>query len=115
MATDKSAATYRRAAEFDTFGKNLDSLLERDVILRRYSISERPITDRETHERDNKAFVNVWINEVSDPDSEPKVYHAWSEPLANKLAQIPDDAMASGLLIKFLKVPGAQGNVLTFE
>lgn len=114
MATDKSAApSYRRASEFDTFGKNLDSLLERDVILRRYSISERPITDRETKERENRAFVNVWINEVGDPDSEPKVYHAWSEPLANKLAQIPDDQLP--VLIKFLKVPGAQGNVLTFE
>lgn len=115
MATDKTATTYRRAVEFDTFGKNLDSLLERDVILRRFSISERPITDRESKERSDKAFVNIWINELNDPDAEPKVYHAWSEPLANKLGQIPDDAMANGLLIKFIKVPGAQGNVLTFE
>jgi hypothetical protein len=117
MATDKSAAptTYRRASEFDTFGSGLDSILGRDVILRRFSISERPITDRATKERGDKVFVNIWINELDAPDVEPKVYHAWSEPLANKLGQIPDDEMAKGLLIKFIKVDGAQGKVLTFE
>jgi hypothetical protein len=115
VPTDKSAApvTYRRASDFDTFGKNLDSLLDRDVILRKYSVSERSITDRETKERGERVFVNLWINELNDPDSDPKVYHAWSEPLANKLAQVPDDALP--VLIRFLKVPGAQGNVLTFE
>lgn len=113
MATTGKTSEYRRAIEFDTFGKNLDTLLDRDVILRRFSISERPITDRDTKERSDKAFVNVWVNELNDQESEPKVYHAWSEPLANKLAQIPDDALP--VLIKFIKVPGAQGNVLTFE
>jgi len=113
MATDKTTNTYRRASEFDTFGKNLDTLLGRDVILRKYSVSERSITDRETKERGDRVFVNIWINEMDNQEVEPLVYHAWSEPLANKLSQIPDDALP--VLIKFLKVPGAQGNVLTFE
>ena len=111
--TEKSAPSqYRRASEFDTFGKNLDTVLGRDVLLRKFSVSERSITDRETKERGEKVFVNLTVSELDDLDV-TTVYHAWSEPLANKLSQIPDDALP--LLIMFVKVPGAQGNVLTFE
>lgn len=118
MATDKTAAPakYRRAQEFDQFGEGLEKLMGRDVLLVRYSVSERPITDRETKERGDKTFVSLYVKELDDsgePEEKETVYHAWSEPLANKLAQIPDDALP--VLIEFQKVAGAQGNVWSFR
>ena len=117
MATDKTAAPvqYKRAQDFDQFGAGLDTLIGRDVLLTRYSVSERAITDRETKERGDRTFVTIYVQELNDGvgDGKDVVYHAWSEPLANKLAQIPDDELP--VLIEFMKVAGAQGNVWSFR
>jgi hypothetical protein len=119
MATDKTAApkSYRRAQDFDQFGPNLETLIGRDVLLMRYSVSERPITDRETKERGDRTFVSIYVCEMENGapvnEDNPTVYHAWSEPLANKLAQIPDAELP--VLIEFQKVAGAQGNVWSFK
>lgn len=118
MATDKTAAPtqYKRAQDFDQFGEGLDKLAGRDVLLTRYSVSERTITDRETKERGDKPFVSIYVKELNDdgtPEDKETVYHAWSEPLANKLAQIPDSELP--VLIEFVKVAGANGNVWSFR
>lgn len=108
-----AASTYKRASDYDQFGKTLDTILEKDVLVRRFSISERPITDRETRERRMGTFVTLYINELDDVDAEPRVYHAWSASLAEKLGQIPNDDLP--VVAKFVKVPSAQGNVYTIE
>ena len=116
MATTKSEPSkFQRAAQYDQFGKNLDSVAERDMVLHRYSVGTRNIRDRETKGVRESSFVNVYLTEVDAPeDTEPVSYHAWSDSLAEKLAQIPDDAMP--LLIKFVRVPTAGGfRVWTFE
>lgn len=117
MATDKTNAptSYKRAQDFDQFGAGLDSLMGRDVLLTRYSVSERPITDRETKERGDKVFVTIYVQELVDGQGDGKdvVYHAWSEPIANKLAQIPNDQLP--VLIEFVKVDGANGKVWSFK
>lgn len=118
MATETKRATtntMKRAGSYDTFGKSLDSLLDRDVILRRYSIQERGLRDRETKEKEDRTFVLVYINEMDDADGvDPQIYHAWSGDLADKLAQIPNDDLP--VLIKFMRVPTGGGfKVYTFE
>jgi hypothetical protein len=117
MATDKSNAptAYKRAQDYDQFGASLDSLIGRDVLLVRYSVSERPITDRETKERGDKTFVTIYVQELKDgiPSGTDVVYHAWSAPIADKLAQIPNDELP--VLIEFMKVAGANGNVWSFK
>ena len=113
MAT-ANKSTFRRAGEFDTFGKSLDSLLDRDVILRSYEVTERGLRDRDTKAKADKTFVTIKINEVDDEDATPVMYHAWSEDLADKLAQLPTSELP--LLIKFMRVNTAGGfRVYTFE
>lgn len=119
MATDKTSAPvsggFRRAGEFDTFGKSLEAILDKDVILRKYSVTERGLRDRDNPgNKEDRTFVLIWINEVDDENGTQQLFHAWSEDLANKMAQIPDDALP--LLIKFRRIPTAGGyKVYTFE
>ncbi len=113
MAT-ANKSSYRRAGEYDTFGKSLESLLDRDVILRYYSVSERSLRDRDTKEKADRTFVIVRVNEMNDEEGTPVMYHAWSEDLADKLAQIPHDDLP--VIIKFLRIATAGGfKVYTFE
>ena len=116
MPTDKTAApvSYRRASEFDNFGKSLEAILDRDVILRRYSVQERNLRDRETGDKAERTFVVVYVNETDNAEVTPIVYHAWSDDLANKLAEIPDDALP--VLIKFVRITTGGGyKVYSYE
>lgn len=113
MAT-ANKSVYRRASEYDTFGKSLDALLDRDVILRYYSVQERSLRDHDTKEKGDRTFVIIKVNELNDEDGTPLMYHAWSEDLADKLSQIPHDDLP--LIIKFMRVQTASGfKVFTFE
>ena len=127
MATTKT--TYKRAGQFAPgIGGNLDTIANNDVLLVRYSIDERPLNrrkegDPEPEETPNPTkgrvtelativFMTIALN--PDKPDETKLFHAWSDDLAGKLAQIPTEELP--LLIKFSKVRTGGGyNVWTFE
>ncbi len=107
VANTTPAAQYQRASTFAKgIGDNLDAIQNRDVVLRDYSVSERPMRG------ETATFVSLEISEV-DGD-EVKTYHAWSDSLAQKVNEIPKNALP--LLIKFQRVNTSAGfRVWTFE
>lgn len=104
MATHK----YERATAYvEGIGDKLDLLQGRDVIVHRVSIAERSMRG------EMKAFVELQIAEVNEPDT-ISTYHAWSESLAQKFSEIPVDKFP--VIAKFGKVATAGGfQVWSFE
>lgn len=98
---------YQRASTFSKgIGASLESIQNRDVLLRGYEISERPMRGEST------TFVAIQVSEVGD--EEVQDFHAWSDSLAEKLKEVPLDALP--LLIKFTRVQTGGGyRVWTFE
>jgi len=102
MATEK---LYRRASELAPgIGKNLTEILDEDVVVKHVSISER------NYDGEQRPCVLVTLEDGT-------LYHAWSVSLADKIAEIPEDAYP--LTFKFTRVDtakykGANG-VITFE
>lgn len=105
MATTKE---YKRASDFVTgIGANLESIQDKDVLITHFSISERPMRG------DTRTFVSMEISTKMDP-TDTTLFHAWSDSLAAKLAELPDDSLP--LIIKFVRVATAAGfRVWTFE
>lgn len=138
MATKETASKYRRASEFAPgIGSNLDGLINKDVLLVDFSIGERNINRRRDDEdesadesengysrgRGSEKATIVYLTIAEDPNSyDPenregttKMYHAWSDSLAEKLGEIPDKSILP-LLIKFMRAGTAGGyRVWTFE
>lgn len=99
--TAEKPEEYQRAAAFvQGIGDNLDKIQNRDVLLRGFIITERTMRGAK------QAFVELSISEVGD--AEIVQYHAWSQPLADKLADIPDEALP--LLIQFFRDKTSSGN-----
>jgi O-succinylbenzoate synthase len=100
--------TYKRAAEFvEGIGDNLDTLQGRDVLLVSFEVGERAMRG------EKKPFVAMSIAELDDAEN-PTLYHAWSESLAIKLHDIPQDELP--LLVNFKRVSTTGGfRVWTFE
>ena len=99
--------TYRRAAELAPgIGPNLTDILDKDVVVSHVSISER------SFEGEPRPIVLVTVR---DNDGGEVTYHAWSESLADKISQIPEDQFP--LMFKFIKVPTRKypTGVITFE
>ena len=104
MADTEKAVTYNRATEYvKGIGDNLDTFQGRDLLLRRFSISERPMKGKET------AFVAMVVSEFEAgiPSDELNEVHAWSRSLADKLAEIPESALP--VVVSFVKVPTSSG------
>jgi hypothetical protein len=100
-------ANAKRASDYDTgIGDPLDKITGQEVALLRYSISERAMRG------ETKTFVEMFID--VNLDGTEKMYHAWSESLAEKLARIPTDDLP--VLITFDRVATSGGfKVWTFE
>lgn len=128
MATTETKSQYRRAGEVSPgIGENLDTILNKDVLLIRYSISERMLNRRageqNADEEDDSTtpsgaqlstIVMLTIALDIDKPDDTKLFHAWSDSLAEKLAPINDEDLP--LLIKFMRAPTSSGfKVLTFE
>ena len=100
MAT---ANTPKRAATFAPgIGKGIKELLNRDVVVVKASISER------NYSGEMSPIVIVTLEDGS-------IYHAWSQSLCDKIAEIPDDAWP--LVFKFVSVPTSKPGqaTITFE
>ena len=99
--------TYARATDHvKGIGESLETIQNRDVLLRTFSISERSMRG------DKKTFVSMQISELDNLDV-VKDCHAWSESLADKLAEIPDSALP--VVINFTRVATSGGfRVWTF-
>ena len=104
MAT---APTYARATEYvKGIGESLEKIQNRDVLLKSFQITERPMRG------EKKVYVSMQISEVDGLDTVTE-YHAWSESLADKLAEIPDSALP--VLVSFQRVATSGGfRVWTF-
>jgi hypothetical protein len=101
MATVPSKPTYNRAADkIEGIGKNLDTIAGRDMLLHDFSITERPMRG------DDKAFVALILSEVATPNDKEN-YHAWSESIAEKIAQL--DKADLPMVVNFVRVSTASG------
>lgn len=102
------AQKYERASKFAKgIGESLDTIQNRDVLLRSYEVSERPMRG------DTNTFVALKISELDQTDTIGD-YHAWSESLATKLSEIPQSALP--VVIKFERVNTSAGfRVWTFS
>lgn len=95
---------YQRATDYvKGIGASLDTLQGRDVLLRRFEISERAMRGNET------TFVSLVISELDNGEASQEVgeFHAWSKSLAEKLAEIPETALP--VIVKFIKVTTGAG------
>lgn len=93
----------KRASDFAPgIGKNLTDLLDQDVVVTKVSITER------SFDGEKRPMVLVTTEDG-------KLYHAWSESLADKISEIPEDAYP--LTFKFIKAPTRKfpSGVITFE
>ncbi len=93
----------RRASTFAPgIGKNLTDILDTDVIVSKIWIGER------NFDGDKRPIVLITL-------ANGELYHAWSESLADKISEIPEDQYP--LTFKFVKVPTRKypSGVLTFE
>jgi hypothetical protein len=94
-------ATYSRAADkIEGIGDKLDLIQGRDMLLHDFAISERSMRG------EDKTFVALTLSEVNTPD-EVKHYHAWSESLAEKVAQLDKDDLP--MVAQFVKITTAGG------
>jgi hypothetical protein len=98
---------YQRASDFaQGIGETLDLIQGRDVLLRSYTVSKRPMRG------DVKDFVALQVSEM-DGD-EVKDYHAWSESLAEKIKDIPVNQLP--VVIKFVRITTNSGfRIWAFE
>jgi hypothetical protein len=109
-----ATSPYRRASEFATgIGDTLDKIADKDVLLVGYNVSQRSIRG----EPRSFVLLRLWTNDPNDYDGNPEsasLYHAWSESLAEKLADIPENALP--VLIRFTRVATSGGfRVWSFE
>ncbi len=104
MATTKTGnSEYRRAAEFAPgIGKSIQEILDQDVVVTHVWVGERNFGG------ESRPIVIVTLEDGS-------IYHAWSDSLAAKIAEIPEDMYP--LVFKFVKVPTRKypSGVITFE
>ena len=102
-----TAPTYARATDYvKGIGANLETIQNRDVLLKSFSISERPMRG------EKKTYVSLQISELDNLDVVTE-YHAWSDSLADKLAEIPDSALP--VVLSFQRVATSGGyRVWTF-
>lgn len=113
MATGKERPKYGKASDYNLgIGDTLDKIADTEVLLVNAEIGERAMRG------EKKGFVSLSI--VTDPENwngDPnavRLFHAWSDSLAEKLRDIP--ANAYPVLITFTRVQTAAGfRVWTFE
>lgn len=90
MATAKN---YKRATDFvKGIGKSLPANV--DMLLIRFTVDARTFSGSE------RAIVYMTLAPVDEPENVDE-YHAWSDSLAQKLAEIPDDVLP--LVVRFVK------------
>lgn len=104
----ETTTPFRRASEYAKgIGEGLESIQNRDVLVREYDVSERPMRG------DMATFVSLKISELDQLDTVTE-YHAWSESLANKLNEVPESAFP--VVANFKRVStGAGFRVWTFD
>lgn len=93
----------KRASTFAPgIGKNLTDLLDKDVTVAKAWIGER------NFDGDMRPIVIITLEDGG-------LYHAWSDSLAQKIGEIPEDEYP--LVFKFIKVPTRKfpSGVITFE
>lgn len=102
------ATEFKRATDYvEGIGSNLDAVQGRDVILRGYEVSNRPMRG------ESAVFVDLRISETDDPETVTQ-YHAWSDSLGEKIGQIPQENLP--VLIQFGKTRTSSGfNVWTIS
>ncbi len=94
--------TTKRASSFAPgIGQSLDKILGQDVIVEKVWIGERSM------EGEQRPIVLITLSDGS-------LFHAWSDSLAEKIAEIPTSEFP--LTFKFVKSVTRRGfNVYTFE
>jgi hypothetical protein len=98
-----ATTTVKRASTFAPgIGKNLTDILDTDVIVTKVSITER------NFEGEPRPCVMITLEDGT-------LYHAWSESLADKIAEIPLEEYP--LTFKFVRVATRKypTGVITFE
>lgn len=107
MAKD-NGTQYQRASQYiKGIGENLDTIQNTDVLIKGYRVKERSIKGAD------KTFVELDIATLDDPEN-VVLFHAWSEPLAQKLDDIPAEAFP--VIAKFTRVQTSNGfRVWTIE
>ncbi len=102
MATTSTTSPKRAATFAPGIGKGLTEILDVDVVVTKAWIGER------TFDGELRPIVIVTLDNG-------EMYHAWSASLADKIAEIPEDAYP--LTFKFVKVPTRKyaAGVITFE
>lgn len=111
MAADKQ--TYERASEYvKGIGESLEKIANTDMLLHSFSISQRSMRG------EAKTFVSLELSTVDDP-ANVQTFHAWSDSLADKLRDLPNErsdedgvalfTLASPLLITFERVNTSGG------
>lgn len=109
MATTSKTSGYRRASDFvEGIGKSLDEIENKDVLLVKFSITER------TMEGEKRPIVLLTLALDPDKPEDTTLFHAWSESLATRLSEIPNDALP--LIIAFEQTRTRSGfKVWTFR
>ena len=97
MATTKRAATFAPG-----IGLGIATILDKDVVVSKAWIGER------NFDGEARPIVIVTLDDGN-------VYHAWSQSLADKIGEIPEDQYP--LTFKFVKLPTRRPGqtVLSFE
>lgn len=105
MSAEKIAP--RRASEFSPgIGYNVDdpehNILGKDVVVHKFWVGER------NYNGELRPIVIIYLEDGT-------IYHAWSASLADKIAEIPEDAYP--LVFTFVKSPTRKyaSGVITFE
>lgn len=101
----KNAPTgYKRVGDYDrTFGESLDAIEGQEVFIIDFSVGSREMTrDGETGDR---PFTTVEV--ATEPDGPTKVYHSWSESIAEKMGGIPKEDLP--VVAIFQKVTTGRG------
>ncbi len=83
-----AARAYKRVGDYDrTFGESLDAIEGQEVFIHDFSVGMREMTrEGETGDR---PFTTVEVS--TEPEGPTKVYHTWSESIAEKMGGIPKD------------------------
>ena len=106
MATTQTTSPKRASAFAPGIGYKMDdpehSIMDRDVVVTKAWIGER------NFDGEQRPIVILTMEDGT-------LYHAWSQSLCDKIAEIPEDEFP--LTFKFVKVPTRKyaAGVITFE
>ncbi len=94
----------RLADRLQGFGDKLDAIEGQDVTLVSFDVTQRPLRDLQTRTVEDKTVV---ILKVANGDGEVRTFHAWSQSLADALAEVSVDMLPA--VVAFVKGTSRSG------